>query len=747
MKLTTSAGSSRLALAYALSTMAIFGETAYAQTDQDIAAEDVEVELDPIIVRSTRTGQEVSEISRSILVLDDEDLEKFLQQTTSVQEILGKTLPGFAPPVTEGSAGSLTLRGRDPLFLIDGVPIAPNTNFSRFLDRFDPLTLGGLEVVYGPTALYGAGATGGVIQFFTQDTKDEPLAVSVGSQIRIFAPDENAFNSDGISTKVNGSVNGRLTDWLSVFAFASFEDVNGIIRSEGDLLTGRSAFANDITFFGKAQIDITDKQSLTATVNRTKLEPSERFFELSLVDAGDGTVIAEETPFPLSYELQPTNEFLYTSLNYRNTDLLGGSLNLLGYFSDGEFLNPGSDIRNLRLSEGGFFPDEWPGLWQTGRTTEEFGFRGEFTRKFFDRLNLSVGFDYNDADSVSLLPISTEAGFDDTLFFDGAIEAEQTPPFTLEAFGIFGQATLDITDRFAVSGGVRWDNFDYVVEGPYEVVFFFPESNAGVRPGGEGSSDDISFNVGATFDIFEKTTLFTNFSQGFTIPSLGFIGNNVAPGVPVSDSELVAPVITDSFEGGIRGAFGPFGYAVAGYFTQSDFSTAVGVDPATGLIIRDRAPVEIYGFELSGDWAVTEKLSFNGYLTFVEGEVDPNDDGNQIALSTQDVPPITFSLNSNYSFSEIFNVFSQFQFVGDRDDGFEAGTDANPVESYGLLDVGFNWTLDADGFYNLGGGVLSFQVTNLLNERFIPAGEASFIPGRIQSGAGRAITISYQHTF
>lgn len=82
-----------------------------------------------------------------------------------MQEILGRVVPGFATPNTDGSAGPLPPRGRDPLNLIDGVPIATNTNCSRFLDRFDPLGIGRIEVVYGPTSLYGAGATGGVIQF------------------------------------------------------------------------------------------------------------------------------------------------------------------------------------------------------------------------------------------------------------------------------------------------------------------------------------------------------------------------------------------------------------------------------------------------------------------------------------------------------------------------------------------------------------------------------------------------------
>ncbi|MEL7027789.1 MAG: TonB-dependent receptor [Pseudomonadota bacterium] len=700
---------------------------------------------DRIIVTSTRRDQALEDISRSVRVFEDDDLAKFIQQSTNVQEILGKVVPGFAPPVTEGSAGSLTLRGRDPLFLIDGVPVASNTNFSRFLDKFDPLTIGRVEVVYGPTSLYGAGATGGVIQFFTREPAEDGLEFSLGTQVRAFVTGNGAsFDDDGISPKVNGSVSGKVTDWLSVFGYASFEDVNGVFRAQGDLLTGRSVFAEDLTFFGKARADITDNQSLTAVVNRTTLRPSDRLFELAAITADDGTQITVESPQVFSYAEPPTNEFLYTALSYQNKSLFGGALSGLFYYSDSEFLNPGSDIRALRISEGGFFPSEWPGLWQTGRVTEEIGLRGQYSRTFSERVNVAVGFDYNEADSTSLLPISSEEGFDETLNFDAASSGEQTPPFTLDAVGVFAETSIDVTNRLTLTGGVRWDRFDYVVEGPYEVTFFFPADNAGVRPGGSGASDGISYNVGATFDVWTDTTLFANFSQGFTIPSLGFIGNNVAPGVPVSDSDLVDPVITDSFEAGVRGAIGAFGYGLAGYYTESDFSTAVGVDPQTGLIIRDRAPTEIYGFELSADWAVTDRFAVDGSLTYVEGEVDPNNTGEFISLSTQDVPPLQFTVNPSFEITPQWLAFGQVFFVDGRDKGFEDGTDANPSEAYTLIDIGTTYDLDIGPY---GGGVLSFQVQNLFNKEYIPAGEATFIPGRIYSGPGRSLTLSYQHTF
>ncbi|MEL6362354.1 MAG: TonB-dependent receptor [Pseudomonadota bacterium] len=700
-------------------------------------------DIDVIIVESTRSDRSLEDLSRSARVFSTEDLAKFNQQTTSVQEILGKAIPGFAPPVTEGSAASVTLRGRNPLFLIDGVPVASNTNFSRFLDKFDPLTIGRVEVLYGPSSLYGAGATGGVVQFFTQDPVDDGLEFSVGGQFRAFATGADSFSGDGFSPKGNASVSGRLTDWLSVYGFVSYEDVNGVFSADDELLTGRSAFANDTTYFGKVRIDLTENQSLTAIVNRTELVSADRQFELETITNDEGAEIAVEAPIVFSYEQPPTNEFLYTALSYKHEDLFGGALSALFYYSDSEFLNPGSDIRPPIAA--GIFPAEWPGLWQTGRINEEYGLRGQYVRDFGERLNLALGFDYNSVDSVSLLPISTEAGFDETRFFDAAVQAEQTPPFSLDSVGIFLEARYELTDQLSVTGGVRWDRFDYEVVGPYDVVFFFPPfSLPGERPGGEGNADGLSFNVGAVYDFRDNLSLFANYSQGFAIPSLGFIGNNVAPGVPISDSSLVDPVITDSFEAGMRGRLGTFTYALAGYYTTSDFETTVSIASDTGLNNRTRAPSRVYGTEFSATWEVTDRFGMDGSVTYVSGQVDANDTGDFVALTTQDVPPLKLSLNPRYQIASNWSVFGQVLYVADRDAGFDAGTDPRAAEGYALFDLGTTFQLDIGG---IGSGVFNFQVTNLFNRDFIPPGEVTFIPGRVRPGPGRALTLSYQHTF
>ncbi|MEM9255191.1 MAG: TonB-dependent receptor [Pseudomonadota bacterium] len=687
--------------------------------------------MEEVIVTSSRRGALLADLPRSALVLDEEALKPFQERGSSVQEILGRTIPGFAPPTTEGSAASLTLRGRTPLFLLDGVPIAGNTNFTRYLDKFDPLTIGRTEVIYGPTSLYGAGATGGVIQLFTRDPAIDEFEIELGTQITSYIADSNALDSDGTTPKVFASGRGRITDRLSIYAFVSYEEGAGVRRADGELLLGRSQFSDDTTYIGKLRYDLTDSQSVTFLYNDTELKNQDRAFEFQTITSSDGTQIAQEREFPATYADLPRNEFNYASFNYLHTDLLQGELAMQLYYSESDFLNPASDTRDVQAA----FPN-WPGLWQSGRNTEELGGRLQYSRRYFEeQLSVVSGLDYNEADSESLLPISTSDVFEESGLYDAADSGVQTAPYTIDALGVFVELAYDVTDRLTLAGGLRWDDFEFDVKGPFEPSFAFVP---GVRPGGEGSADDTSYNIGGTFQLSERAILYGNYSEGFSIPSLGFVANDVAPGVEISDSTLVEPVITESYELGIRGALGPVGYTFAAYTTESEFSATVSVN-SLGFAVRERAPVNIDGLEASATWQVTERFLLGGSVTWIDGDVEPAGENGSVSLSTQIVPPVKVLLNPSYLLMDELRLFGQMLYVDDREDAFDDGTDPDPVESYTLFDVGLDWTP--------GNFAVGLQVTNLFNKDYIPAGEITFIPGRRLAGPGRAVVANLRYSF
>ncbi|MFX7540979.1 TonB-dependent receptor plug domain-containing protein, partial [Acinetobacter baumannii] len=61
------------------------------------------------------------------------------------------------------SINGQTLRGRNLAVLIDGIPQSTTINVRRDLFNIDASAIERIEVLRGPTAIYGDGATGGVI--------------------------------------------------------------------------------------------------------------------------------------------------------------------------------------------------------------------------------------------------------------------------------------------------------------------------------------------------------------------------------------------------------------------------------------------------------------------------------------------------------------------------------------------------------------------------------------------------------
>ncbi|MEM1150852.1 MAG: TonB-dependent receptor, partial [Pseudomonadota bacterium] len=242
----------------------------------------------------------------------------------------------------------------------------------------------------------------------------------------------------------------------------------------------------------------------------------------------------------------------------------------------------------------------------------------------------------------------------------------------------------------------------------------------------------------------DDLSLFANYSEGFTLPNIGFLANNVAPGVAISDSGVIQPVSTTSYEGGFRGQFGALSLQGAAYYSEGNFDTALGVDPNTGLINRGQAPSEVYGFELTGQAQIAANFRLEAAVAYIEGRVDRANDGVFTDITTQDIPPVKIQVRPVWEVAPRTRLFGQLFFTGDRKAGFEDGNDPFPAPSFTQIDLGMSTQIDWGG---AGIGDVNFQVTNLLDTTQILPGEASFLNGRRQESAGRSITLSYQHRF
>src|SRR5690606_18686104 len=131
------------------------------------------VSLKPIEVSvASRTSTAISEIPGTVCVVVQQPRREPVDSGVSLMEATGQLVPGrdLAP---EGRTNyGQNMRGRNVLVMIDGVSQNSSRGLSRQFDSISPFNVERVEVLSGASAIYGGGATGGIINIVTK--KGEP---------------------------------------------------------------------------------------------------------------------------------------------------------------------------------------------------------------------------------------------------------------------------------------------------------------------------------------------------------------------------------------------------------------------------------------------------------------------------------------------------------------------------------------------------------------------------------------------
>ncbi|MEM1086979.1 MAG: TonB-dependent receptor [Pseudomonadota bacterium] len=739
---------------HAAITAALTSSLFYAASPMGMAQESGEDEattrLDTVVITAGRREQKINEIARSVIVIDEEALDNELIKTANVVDFLGTQVPGFGAPTGIDLVRTNTLRGRAPQFLVDGVPLDYNGG-SAFrtspLTKFDPQTLGRVEVLYGPTSIYGAGASGGIVQFFTKDAAEEPVELTLRQQVTFFPGADEPLGDDSLSYTSTALASGSI-DRFDYVAAVTYEQQNAVIDGNGDI-SGPTyyGFYDTTNYFIKAGFDITPTQRIQGFFNRTELEEDGRAFTFQPNELGQAVAVENPNALAFNYGVfapEDTKEFF--SIRYDNTDLLGGEFSAVYYETDEFLISPIIDI----VSVAAVFPI-FPDNYQTTQAFGREGFRLQYARDVNDQLSFLAGVDYDDqfqtqrSITYDVAPGGVSVDPDlDTVLFDRLFLF----PFQLETLGLFGQVDYKATDNLRFSAGVRYEKPEFVIEGGQRTFEFVRDMNGDpvFRPGGSGSSDGFAFNIGATYDFNETFTGFANFAQSVELPSLNQVARLVPPDAPLESDVAIEPQNIDNYEVGFRGQTTDVIYAFSAFYSESDFGETFQFDASTGFSEYLRAPERIYGFEATADWNVNDRFNLIGTLSWSEGEADEDGDGpgDFAALSGLEIQPAKATLAGTYDFNEFLDLNFFVLGLGDRDRAFDDGTDPYEITGYAIFDVGADIKLPY--------GVLGVQVTNLFDRQYLtPASQTYANNGlfndRVNPAAGRAINLAYEITF
>jgi iron complex outermembrane receptor protein len=156
-------------------------------------------DLSEIVVTAARSSLPASALPITVDVIDKRTLDQQVAISGSVVDAVSSLTPSFSPTRQKLSGAGETLRGRSPLYAINGIPQStPLRDGSRDGFTIDPFFVDRVEVIFGSNALQGIGGTGGVVN---QVTVGAPAKDGFSGRTLLQTVADSGFHGDGSGYK------------------------------------------------------------------------------------------------------------------------------------------------------------------------------------------------------------------------------------------------------------------------------------------------------------------------------------------------------------------------------------------------------------------------------------------------------------------------------------------------------------------------------------------------------------------
>ena len=691
------------------------------------------LQLGAMDVTATRTSSSLVPQVRQVDVIEREKLEQLRQGSDSLATLLAKVTPGMSDSSRTITDYGQTLRGRTMLILVDGVPLNTNRDSSRNLASIDPALIERVEVVHGSSAIYGAGATGGIVNITTRPAGGESRA------------ETTLRGSSSLTQLDSDSLGGELQHHLSGaqgkvdYAFdLGVRHVGGSFDADGKRIApepsqGDLFDSNSFNIGGKLGLRIDEDQRIQLALSHSDAKQDSDY----TADPAVATLPAGSVPAqPLKgLKLDTQNRIKNTlaNLQYDHADLLGSRLSAQLYYRDYFTRFTPFDARGVATR--GRFVD------QVMQNSEILGSRFTLSTPLGENTELVWGGDFNHERSDMPLDIFDAARYDASggRDFEKIGKLTYMPELTTISIGAFAQLRHRINEQWSVDGGLRYEyataEFDDFV--PLSEI---RNANPATVSGGKVRYDDVLGNLGVVYSPLAGQEIYAAFSQGFQLPDIGVQLRNARSGFDIDSSEL-EPVKTNNYELGWRGALGEQTQgALALFYTTSKLGDVQSFN--NGLILT-RTEERIHGVEGSLDWLnLEETWGLGGTFTWMKGREKP-DNGEWRDMTGFRVPPLKLTAYVQYNPSEAWSNRLQATYFASKDYRIDGQA------SFGRRDVDGYTTVDLISDYRLSeADKVSLGIQNLFNRDYYPLysqllrsnNNTSHLPA-----PGTTLTVSYSH--
>ena len=673
-------------------------------------------QLGEITVSATRANSTEGKTPQKITVINRDQIEQQLRTSSDQSQVLSNLIPGYTPSRQKLSNAGETFRGRNPLFLIDGIPQSnPLRDGSRDGYTIDLSMVERIEVIHGASAEHGLGATGGIINFVTRRPEDGTLNQHVGVQFT--APTDDTL-PDSHSYKVDYRVDGIKGDWdyllgLSYIDRGMFYDADdrtiGVDGTQGDIMDSRS---HDI--FLKLGYWISDEQNIELSVNRFQLEGN---YDYVAVEGDWKKGISTKSRRGNPEGDAPQNEVLTTGLKYHHSNLAGNQFTAQLYTQRFRACYGGGTFDTFQFTQG--LNDEDKIFDQSQNESDKVGGKLTLNRAGLldNKLKLTTGLDVLQDETSQVL---AQTG------------REWVPETRFRNIAPFLQAEVQPLQQLTLQAGIRYEYAKLNVDDFTTLASYGSKQVEGGSP----SFDETLTNFGVVFQATEHAQLFANYAEGFGMPDVGRVLRGInQDNQRVDDFLNLQPIVTDNTEIGVRLNGDSTHFQLSHFSSDSDLGQRLENNGGTFDVKRERT--EIQGIEAEAGWQINTQHHLNASYAHISGKFDSDEDGSvDTRLDGRNISPDSVALRWQANWTGKLNSQLQARHYFNKD--FE---DHKDFSAYQLVDLSLG--------YQLPKGQITAGIDNLLNEDYFTYFSQTATDRDDQNfkGRGRTITLGYNLDF
>lgn len=735
-------------VAYAVS-FALTGHYAPAALAQTATAD-----LDAVIVTARKREETLLDIPQEIQAISQQQLER--ANISSVQDIQ-RFVPSLSSNATAPGRAAIFFRG----VADDSSSFIADSSAAIYLDE-QPLTQSALqpeirlidieriEALPGPQGtLYGSSSQSGTLRYITNkpdptgfyaDVSVDGHAVDDGDEgyelsgvLNLPIGDNAAIRLVGFSARDAGFIDNVLGQSLGGgFDNAEFveDDVNAV-----EYVGGRAAVRWLAGDNWTVDASVLHQQMDAGTYAEDNVQRAGR--ELAVVRFADEDREDEWTQFALTLQGDLGWGQLTSATSYFTRDV--------SYFQDNTdytfYLS--SNLGNAAACASdqirydcayAFGPDPVGLGWRSrdfaDRFAQEFRLQGATEKTtwlaglFYERMENGYDFftriqDYEDTPAFDFwnTQYGVEPGTTDNSFYRSNNDQ------TTEQIAVFGEVSYSPTDRWTLTGGLRW--FDHTRERDYFIQS--PNGRVATDPffEGENSTSDVTKKLSVQYNINENAMVYALFSDGFRAG-----GRNVTrPGVILPPD--YEPDFLDNYELGFKSRWDGGRYTLNLTLFRMEWEDyqveVVDPGPLYAVVVTNVGDAEIEGVSLDFSAYLWDSLDFGLNFQLLDPQVTRGNElleterGDRLPFSAEEKGAVWLEYTyprevaGGYVYGRV-----QWTYTGNMLNGIN---DPSVQPAYQITDVKLGFEADDWEIYA--------YVDNLSNERAILYDQESAPPGTI----------------